>query len=404
MNVTYFVQISANNPQQCLWLRFNEKTPAGTVAPGSLDEVLKQASGQRLVVIISSTDVTMMQLSLKAKSSKQIASAIPFALEEELADDIDNLHFSSQSIVKNRDKQLVAVVSRAFMQTLFDHINALEFQFVSVVPQTLVVPFSEGNWTLFVQANSATLRTSEFDGYGLDLVNVPNIVALEADQQQQAEEISPEIFLYNYSEETINIADISSSVSGRETDALPLMGKYWLDHQTTLNLLQGDFRVQRELPLASVEWRIAASLAAIAVLLFLLGLAVDNYRFANQNAQLDRRMNQLYEDIFEQESASPAGDMRKRIIALQGDSTGEISQFLQYISSSGAQLIQGNHFKVSRIQFNGTVLELDIETDSMDKLEQLQKKIAPSASQAELKAVSNDNGKIRARIVVSEEA
>src|ERR1700685_2217700 len=66
------------------------EAPAG----GPLALAQPAAAGRHVCVLVPGTDVLMMEPELPTKAGAKLAQMVPYALEEQLADDIDDLHFA----------------------------------------------------------------------------------------------------------------------------------------------------------------------------------------------------------------------------------------------------------------------------------------------------------------------
>jgi phosphotransferase system IIB component len=112
-------------------------------------------------------------------------------------------------------------------------------------------------------------------------------------------------------------------------------------------------------------------------------------------------MQSLYETIFNEKPAgNPADSMRKKLVSL-GSESGDGNNFISVILLSGREFLADSQTSITRLRYTGNDMEVDLETSSIEQLEKLQQKLIAASVQAQLKAVSNDNGKVRGRLVVS---
>jgi type II secretory pathway component PulL len=105
------------------------EAPAG----GPLELAQPAAAGRRVCVLVPGTDVLMMEPELPTKAGAKLAQMVPYALEEQLAEDIDELHFAigrrggADSLARGapRDGRTpVAVVARALMDEWLSAVQA----------------------------------------------------------------------------------------------------------------------------------------------------------------------------------------------------------------------------------------------------------------------------------------
>jgi len=401
MNVTYFIQLFDDQLQDCNWLRFNERTPVGQASQGKLTDILAEAASSRLVLILPAASVVLHKASIVAKSRGQIAAALPYALEDELASDIEQMHFAYRTLDKQSGEQLVAVVDRDLVQRLHSLIIQYRFESVFLLPQMLMVPLEADSWTLFVQREQALLRKDLSHGYAMDVVAMPELLTTERElyKQQHDSESAPELNIYNFSpDQEVE----GGSLLGGDSEALAVMARYWLDNpDTDINLFQGDYQIVRPMRDLLRQWSMAAGIAVIALVIYLMNVAVDNYLLARERDALEASMQSLYETIFNEKPAgNPADSMRSKLVAL-GSESGDSNNFISVMLVSGKEFLADSQTSITRLRYAENGMEVDLETTSIEQLEKLQQKLIAASVNAELKAVSNDNGKVRGRLVVS---
>ncbi|MEJ2317570.1 MAG: type II secretion system protein GspL, partial [Gammaproteobacteria bacterium] len=303
MNVTYFIQLFDDQLQDCNWLRFNERTPAGQARQGKLTEILTEAASSRLVLILPAASVVLHKASIVAKSKSQIMAALPYALEDELANDIEQMHFAYRTIDRESGNQLVAVVDRDLVEQLHALITRYQFESVLLLPQILMVPWQADNWSLFVQREQALLRKDLSAGYAMDLVAMPELLTTERElyKQQHESESAPELNIYNFSpDQEVE----GGSHLGGDSEALAVMARYWIDNPDTgINLFQGEYQIVRPMRDLLRQWSMAAGIAVIALVIYLMNVAVDNYLLARERDGLEASMQSLYETVFNEKPA-----------------------------------------------------------------------------------------------------
>ena len=64
------------------------------VQSGPLDLAVATAAGRKVIVLVPGTDALLAEPVLPVKSGAKLAQVVPFALEEHLAVDVDDLHFA----------------------------------------------------------------------------------------------------------------------------------------------------------------------------------------------------------------------------------------------------------------------------------------------------------------------
>src|ERR1700694_640294 len=68
--------------------------PAGPPQSGPLMLAAARAAGRRVCVLAPGADVLLAEPDVPVKAGAKLQQLVPYALEEHLADDIDDLHFA----------------------------------------------------------------------------------------------------------------------------------------------------------------------------------------------------------------------------------------------------------------------------------------------------------------------
>src|SRR5262245_23125093 len=80
---------------------------------GELTQAVPLSVGRRVVVIVPASDVLVTESDAPAKNAAKLAQVIPFALEERVADEIENLHFAIGERNSKTGRVPVSVVARS---------------------------------------------------------------------------------------------------------------------------------------------------------------------------------------------------------------------------------------------------------------------------------------------------
>ncbi len=116
MSQRIFIRLSHETSAAVSWLRASESGLAlGNVTSGTLEQAaaeIAQQPGARIVVLAPASEIVFAQATVPGRT--RLAQAVPYALEEQLAADVEQLHFAlGRREADGRIK--TAVVSRAHM-------------------------------------------------------------------------------------------------------------------------------------------------------------------------------------------------------------------------------------------------------------------------------------------------
>src|SRR3977135_529394 len=89
------IRLPRTPEQPATWLTVDPRgNPSGPPQSGPLSLAAPRAVGRRICVLVPGTDVLLTEPEVPMKAGTKLHQVVPFALEEQLADDIDDLHFA----------------------------------------------------------------------------------------------------------------------------------------------------------------------------------------------------------------------------------------------------------------------------------------------------------------------
>ena len=86
-----FIRLDSPSPGLASWMVEGEITMSGE---GKLTAAAALASGRRVIVLVPGSDVLLVQAAVPTRKRERVLQAIPFALEDQLAGDVERLHFA----------------------------------------------------------------------------------------------------------------------------------------------------------------------------------------------------------------------------------------------------------------------------------------------------------------------
>ncbi|MGR5340835.1 type II secretion system protein GspL [Vibrio astriarenae] len=120
----------------------NEVIASGELANASELEALQSYAQQRSVILLlSATDVALNRVEIPKGASRQFESMLPFLLEDELAQDVDDLHFTI--LHKKGDEAWVSAVDLSWFESTLNHCRELGFDVKKVMPDVLALPTND---------------------------------------------------------------------------------------------------------------------------------------------------------------------------------------------------------------------------------------------------------------------
>src|SRR5579862_2247426 len=137
------------------------------VERGEADKLAALTLNKEIIVIVPAEDVLLTTTRLPHMNRSRLLQALPYAIEEQLIEDVENLHFAISDYVPEQ-VLAVAVVAKTKMEQWLLLLKAWQVQTDVLLPLTFALPFSQENWQIFIHEN-VIVRTGALLGFACEL-------------------------------------------------------------------------------------------------------------------------------------------------------------------------------------------------------------------------------------------
>lgn len=374
---------------------------AGVSEPLTEADLLALADGKPVHVLVPSTEILLTRVQLPKTHLAHLARAVPYALEDDLAEDVETLHFAwavePQGIA-------VGVVARSTLEAWLQYLRSLGVEPRALVPEVLAVPWLADTWSIFIDDTLALVRTGERSGFGVELSALPT--CLSAALVEAKAHPPTEIRVYHSTEVEQLLANGLSATSPpvvyqpRERDAFPQV----LASQPLaldLNLLQGAYAPRASVKSRWVSWRLSAALGVLIVAVSVANALNERARLRATTEDFSARMASLFRDSFPEigRTVDPLVQMEQQLNALRARQSGARGDFLALLLESGAPLARLDGLRLERLDYQDSRLELELIVPDVQALDELQRLLRsqPRLSLEVLSAAAADEA-VRSRI------
>ena len=347
---------------------------AVNVAP--LETVLLQAAGQRLVVFVPCADVRLTAITLPARQAAKALQAAPFALEDQLADDIDTLHFSIGKPVA--DRWPVAVVARERIEQWLAIFAERGLRPDALIPDVLALPVpAEGHYSLLSDGEQVLVRTALDGGFVCQREDLSLCLQIaDPDNRKTLRALVP------------RGEDLDLSALGRPVEPLHGFGSAMealLQNQragSVIDLLQGEYSQRQDWMRLWRPWRAAAALLLGAVLLGAALNGLSAWKLGQELQALETQNIARYQQVFPQETrivdlASQLDQQAKRV---NGGGGGQAMLSMVDALARAQQAVPG--LSLQTLQYRDGALFAGLTGSSLDLLEKLKAWFAESRAAA----------------------
>lgn len=277
MAETLFIRLGSQAHHSIHWLIASQSSgkaleiiASGELANAEQLNTLTDKANQRIVkIIVPSSDVLLKRLQVPAKSNRAMRLAVPYMLEDELAQDVEQLFFAYAQNHKDAENNncFTAIVSHQQMQEWLAWLAAADIETKVFLPEVLSMPQGKG-WSAITLGEGTEqqviVRQGEWQGFTLDLATW-QMQCMAFAQQKEIEDDSDDeqsVLIQSYSalpnSEQLAIEQMPEELP------LELMAKHY---HSNFNLLQNEYKIKDARGPSIKQWYWVAAVALFALLL-----------------------------------------------------------------------------------------------------------------------------------------
>jgi len=427
--------LSGDMPEDVHWVVKEQGDAPSPLFHGDLKTASNHAHGCRVIVFVSGVEVLLTQVDLPNMNRQKLLKAIPFALEEQLASDIDDLHFA----VGERDptEQVnCAIIERNIIEKWLHGLNDVGIQPDVMSTEVFGVPYETGSWTLMIKNASketgakAILRNNTQAGMALDVANVvpllrASLESLEAEVRptklhvvicdeglndeavpilnampqasSSAENVDGDIIedTDDDDEKTRQVVtaleqrrdrfsgtidqltslcqgmDIEIVIDHNDQSYLMYIAEQF-DNAHCLNLLQGDYSRREQLEKLFRPWRPAVAIGLVWMVLQAGLVFADYQKLSKKDQVLRAEIEQVYRTAFpESKNIVDPKVQMERGLAELREQTNQTTDMFVLLSKAGDVLSDTETLNIRTLRYKAEMLDLDFEISDLQALDEL---------------------------------
>lgn len=362
------------------WQLIENGQLVGSLHQGALADAYRDARGAPVVVLVPTEEVFITSAALPGKNRKKLLKAVPYVVEDQLVDEIDDLHFAlSQQAIHGQ--YLVAAVENRLMQYWDTALRAAHLYTEVLVPDILTLLDASDSWTVLLEPERALVR-SPLGMFASDIENLPlmlNNLYLNAGEDKPAE-----VTLYDCSKVN-HAASLQESTPDIDYHAVDcpdgVFGVFarHFDVRHTVNLMQGEYNRQEGMIKHFKPWLPAASLFALWLSWQLIVSIVELIDLGASSEQLSKQMRDVHKLAFPGTKPPSPGyersDMQARLNKLQ-EKQGKASGSLQEMLAKTAPVFKNvSGVEINALRYNNGRLDVELTIQQSSDLEPLKKKL-----------------------------
>ena len=377
---------------------------------GELAQAAAMATGRRVAVILPANEALVTDSEAPAKSAAKLAQVIPYALEERVADEIENLHFALGERNAATGRVSVVVIERARLDARLAELRAAGLSPSAIYSEAQLLPAMPGQMIALLDGDTLAIRVSDSpplvmpalsigDAFELALASVPAAVeGLEAPL--------PGLLLYaGHDEWQAHQNEVDAwrdRFTGVKVQLLPSGPLSVLAPAAAtgeaINLLQGALAVSSPMEMRWQSWKIAAVLAGVLLSLHLGSRYYELRQLKKTEASVDASIVDAFRQAMPgQQNAINA---RRRVAQRLDEIRGGGGALLPALAALAAAKNAAPTTTLEGINFRDGVLNLRVIAPDAASLDAIGQQLRAASWQADIKDLTASGDNYRGRLQI----
>lgn len=406
MSETLVIRLRASEEAPASWLIVDSNgARSGPVQSGPVSDALSAAQARRVVLLLPGSEITLAEPELPVRGGARVAQAVPFALEEQLASDVDTLHFALGARPAGAVGTPVAVVGRSLLERWLAECQAAGLEPEAAYSDASAVPVAAAGCTLLLDEGLLYVRRANGLPYVADAEPLPATLDLVLGAPEAAVEAGEHVTFYagtaDYEHHRETIEGLRERTATLQVKLLPEGALPLLATQAVagagINLLQGPYAVRSSFSTRFRQWRLPAALAAGVAVLFVASQAVTLWQLSRADKALQAQIDEVAAEVFPgQKVVDPVAQMRG--LANARSATG--SGLLPALSVLAQAMEQAPNARIEAMSFRGDALELRLTAPSVESLDGIKQAMTRDGITAELQSATPRGSTVEGRLQV----
>jgi len=348
----------------------------GDAALANLGDVV--AASRRVVLLLAGADVSLLDVKAPPLSNVRLRAALPALVEEQvLGDPLDNVLVAAP-VSAVAGMRTVAVVQREFLTHLVRQLLALGARSVVAQPAQLCLPLSPGSVSAAISHGALTVRTAQWQGFGLGLEATPEVAL------QTARALAGDAPLVLYVP-PMQLAEYQAlAVEAGPGIVLEADDwRYWIGASNSAPIdLVGGLGSSGERQRDWSRWRWPLRLALFALVVNMVGLNVEWLRLRAESNATRAQLTQIFRSVYPRDPVvDPVAQMTQNVARAKGASGQPAPSEFNYMAGALGEAARSlpQPLSIASIDYREKVLNVKLKPGDIAsaQIKQLQSALAP---------------------------
>ena len=377
------------------WLVCKDDQVIVNPVSGELAQATAMSAGRRVVVIVPAAETLVTDSDAPAKSAAKLAQVVPYALEERVAGEIEDLHFAIGERPEAGARVPVVVVARERVERWIAEVRAAGLEPSAIYSAATLLPSMPGRMIALLDGESLVVRIGDAPPLVLPALSVADAFEMALATQQSAvaglEPAPLGLLLYAGHDEwqahQSAVDALRDRFTGVKVQLLPSGPISMLAPAAAagdaVNLLQGALAISSPVEMRWRSWRVAAILAGALVLLHIGARYFELSRLDRNETALDSSIEDAFRAAMpgQQNATNARRRIEQRLAEVRSGGGGTL---LPALSALAAARSAAPTATIEGITFRDGILQLRISAPNAASLDAIGQQLRATQWQADI--------------------
>lgn len=384
-------------------------------ARGTLEEAAAHVQGRPVIVLVPAIETLSTTINIPVRGRAKLNAALPFALEEQVAADVETMHFAAGE-KRESGVRPVAAVAKDVLDAWLARLDEAGIQPWKLVPENYGLARIPGTMSVLVDGDCVMFNDGADTEFAMQGVTPSDMLVAAGQINDRSDDAPPEqaghliVYCDAVDEERLSHDWIALRHELHSVDinllpdgALPRLAVTVASGEG-VNLLQGHYGPKADYGSWLRPWSKAAILLLGLVIVGFVGKGVDYWRLTQEEATLRAQFTQEYQLINPgdtREILDPLGAVNSIRRGLGGSTATPV--FLASLDRLAIAVTQNSTAEVEAVTYRAGVIDVRVTTPDVETVGNIQKAIGESGRfVASIQSTDRVADRINSRIQIRE--
>ena len=380
-----------------------------------LAEGIPSDASYKTIILVPGEQVLLTGADVPARQARQIARALPFVIEEQVAENIEDLHLAIGSKLDSGEI-MVAAVKHRMMEKWLEQLKSVDIEPDFFIPDSLLLPAQKEGINIFIDGDRALISIAVNEAMAVDRENLGQVLDLILTEKKELKRVDFFLDADNLDQHGMELSTIEAELAEHEGLEIKIVditetsfeyfGRLAVLSKKDVNLLQGEYKIQHEGGGLWRRWKPVMIAAAVCLSLQVCFDIGKGFYFQSKADEIVVQSETLYRELFPKDKkiVNLKGQVKNHLRSIGSSNTD--AGFLKLLGDSASQLKslgKKQTIEIQQLRFDKKKQELMMEIDaqSIAQIDQYEGLLTKLGLSVKILSANEKNGLIRGRLQIS---